>query len=498
MTFEDFGRLNEPDELKEFQRQKDDSFKVVAPQEDKAKVLTYGITDGLFDASRSTLTVRGQKDFNNPPIAVDDTGTAKQGETSILVDALANDRDLDGDRASLSITKFIGDGVSAEGTKLRIQLRPQARVVPYVIEDADGAVAMALIYVPAGSNGLPFVVDGKTIKMGADSTVKVSLADYVSRPTGGTVAVTSPDTVSTSPADNLQFEVTSATELSLTSTRGYVGPAALMLQVTNSTGQGDKAAQAAYVTVPVQIGPDIPVLRCPDHEVLLAADGPARTFDISRLVQGVVADGARRGHRAVRGVVGPGRRPRRPIAAGLRRTPGRAAGPARRPGRQRPVRSSVKAKGSAESFKIRVRVTSSPPARHAARRAHRGTRRRHEPDRQPRAVPRQPAHRPAVRDQPRPTVVSGAGMTRQPARGCQLTVTATDSRARRGPRGGLRSPTPRAAAPPSARSSSPCATSPTPMAAPTAVADRVLGSSARVDFRPPAYDGGLPILGATR
>ena len=336
VTFEDFDRLNEPGELKEFQRQKDDSFKVVAPQEDKAKVLTYGITNGLFDASRSTLTVRGQKDFNNPPIAVDDTGTAKQGETSILVDALANDRDLDGDRASLSITKFIGDGVTAEGRKLRIQLRPQARVVPYFIEDADGAVAMALVYVPAGSNGLPFVVDGKTIKMGADSTVKVSLADYVSDPRGGRIAVTSPDTVSTSPADNLQSEVTSATELTLTSTGGYVGPAALMLQVTNSTGQGDKAAQTAYVTVPVQIGPDIPVLRCPNHEVLLAADGPARTLRHHPTVQGVVAGRARRGQGTVRSVVGPGRRPRRPVAAGHGRTPGRPPGPARRPGRQQP------------------------------------------------------------------------------------------------------------------------------------------------------------------
>ena len=35
---------------------------------------------------------------------------------------------------------------------------------------------------------------------------------------------------------------------------------------------------------------------------------------------------------------------------------------------------------------------------------------------------------------------------------------------------------------------------PDPMAAPVAVADRVLGGTARVDWRPPPYDGGLPIL----
>ncbi len=233
--------------------------------------------------------------------------------------------------------------------------------MPYVIEDADGAVAMALIYVPAGSNGLPFVVDGKTIKMGADSTVKVSLADYVSDPRGGRIAVTSPDTVSTSPADNLQSEVTSATELSLTSTGGYVGPAALMLQVTNSTGQGDKAAQTAYVTVPVQVGPDIPVLRCPDHEVLLAADGPARTFDIARLCKVWWPTGLDEGTAQFEASWDPAADR---VDLSQQGTGGRQvvlqAQPAAQAGTTGAV--TIRAKGSAESFKVRVRVTSSPPA----------------------------------------------------------------------------------------------------------------------------------------
>ena len=101
---------------------------------------------------------------------------------------------------------MIGDGAVIEGRKVRITLRPQARVVPYLIEDADGAVAMALIYVPAGNNGLPYVVSGKTIKMNPDSTVKVDLADYVLDPRGGSVALTSPDTISTSPKQNLQAQ----------------------------------------------------------------------------------------------------------------------------------------------------------------------------------------------------------------------------------------------------------------------------------------------------
>src|SRR6478736_919608 len=360
VSFVDLSTLNDADVLKDFQRQKDDTFKVVAPEVGPAKVLTYGITDGLFDPSKSTLTVRGQKDFNNPPTAVDDTGLAKQGETSILVDALANDRDLDGEQSQLKIVKFYGDGVTREGRKLRIQLRPQARVVPYVIEDADGAQAMALIYVPAGNNGLPYVVSGRTVKMGADSTVKVPLGDYVLDPRGGTVSVTSPETVSTSPADDLQSTVTSGTELALTSTNGYVGPAALMLEVTNATGPNDKAGQTTYVTIPVQIGPDVPVLRCPDHEVLLAADGPARSFDIPRLCHAWLPDGMDGSAAAYEATWDPaadrvdlsqsGQGGRQVVlkaqAAATAGTTGAVA---------------IKAKGGAETFKIRVRVTSAPP-----------------------------------------------------------------------------------------------------------------------------------------
>ncbi|GAB3063611.1 Ig-like domain-containing protein [Intrasporangium mesophilum] len=489
VDFVDFASLNDADTLRQFQRQADDTFKVVAPEEGPAKVLTYGITDGLFDPSKSTLTVRGQKDFNNPPTAVDDTAVAKSGETSVLVDALANDRDIDGDQASLKITRFVGDGVTREGRKLRIQLRPQARVVPYVIEDADGAAAMALIYVPAGNNGLPYAVDGKVIKMGADSTVTVSLGDYVADPRGGRVSVTSPDTVSTSPSDDLQFDLTSATELSLTSTNGYVGPAALMLEVTNSTGINDKSAQRAYVTVPVQIGPDVPVLRCPDHEVLLAADGPARTFDIPRLCHAWLPTGMDDSTAQYAATWDPAA-----DRVGLAQSGagGRQVSLKAEAGAQAGTTGAVRvmAKGSAESFLIRVRVTSAPPI--ATMRPVlvegliAGTRR---------AVNLgqyldSPLTAPQCSLQ-ESDVTSGTGVTAS-ANGCQLTVAASD-RAR-----GDATITVRVLDAPGR----PAAigqvrvtvrSKPDPTGAPVAVADRILGSTARVDWRPPAYDGGLPI-----
>ena len=76
--------------------------------------LTYGISNGLFDPSRSTIAVVPDPNAKNPPVAVDDTAKPKQGETSTLVDALANDRDIDGTRESLTISAVLSPDATVE------------------------------------------------------------------------------------------------------------------------------------------------------------------------------------------------------------------------------------------------------------------------------------------------------------------------------------------------------------------------------------------------
>ena len=67
VQFERFDKLNDADVLKDFKRQSDNTFRVVAPDEGAgAKVLTYGITDGLFDAVSLDPDRAGSEELQQP------------------------------------------------------------------------------------------------------------------------------------------------------------------------------------------------------------------------------------------------------------------------------------------------------------------------------------------------------------------------------------------------------------------------------------------------
>jgi fibronectin type 3 domain-containing protein len=245
--------------------------------------LTYGIGNGLFDPSRSTITVVPDPTAKNPPVAVDDTAKPVEGQTSAVVDVLANDRDIDGTRESLKVSAVLSPDAAVEGNQVRVQVKPFPYTVPYVITDEDGLTAMALIYVPTGESGVPFVVSGALIEMDKDSTKSVKLADYVKSPRARVVSITTGDNLSASPRDRLRVEADGRSGLNLTSSGGYIGPGAVMLEVSDQESVEQKDFKTAYVSIPVQIGPKIPLLRCPNYSVSLNAGGLARTVDIPTL-----------------------------------------------------------------------------------------------------------------------------------------------------------------------------------------------------------------------
>ena len=167
-----------------------------------------------------------------------------------------------------------------ENGRVRVKILDHPYAVPYVIEDEDGARAMALIQVPTGANGQPFVAAGSLIQMDPDSSRTVALNDYVKSPRGRVVSVTTAATVSAAPAENLAVSLDDNRTLTLTSSGGYVGPAAVMLEVTDQDAVDQKDFGTAYVSIPVQVGPKVPLLRCPSTEVTVLAGGLDRVIDI--------------------------------------------------------------------------------------------------------------------------------------------------------------------------------------------------------------------------
>jgi hypothetical protein len=247
------------------------------------KHLTYGISNGLFDPSKASITVISVPGYTNPPIAVDDTAKPKVGDTSALVDVLANDRDIDGPREQLRISQVLSPDGVVEGNQVRVQVKPYPYSIPYVISDEDDQTAMALIHVPTGEAGAPFVVAGSVIEMDPDSTKSVELADYVKSPRAKVVSMTTADNLSASPREKLAVTADGKSGLTLKSSGGYVGPAAVMLEVSDQETVDQQDYKTAYVSIPVQIGPKIPLLRCPGYAVTLNAGGLPRSVDIPTL-----------------------------------------------------------------------------------------------------------------------------------------------------------------------------------------------------------------------
>ncbi|QIM22414.1 fibronectin type III domain-containing protein [Phycicoccus sp. HDW14] len=276
--------LNPSDTLKQWRIDADHVLQTKVPDDTTAlHQLVYGISDGLFDPSRATVLVRAVKGYLNPPVANDDVAAPKPGETSTLVDVLANDTDVDSDPATLKIVDVLSPDAAVEDGRVRVKVLDHPYAAPYVIEDEDGQRAMAVVNVPTGANGQPFVVAGKVIEMDPDSTETVALNDYVKSPRDRVVSVTTADTLSASPAQDLSASLTDNKTLQLTSANKYVGPAALMVEVTDQDAVGQKDFGTAYVSIPVQIGPKVPLLRCPDGAVTVQAGGLDRTIDIPTL-----------------------------------------------------------------------------------------------------------------------------------------------------------------------------------------------------------------------
>ncbi|CAM3626388.1 Ig-like domain-containing protein [Nocardioides zeicaulis] len=249
--------------------------------------IVYRVTNGIAE-SRATMTLDTAKDFDNPPVVYDAFGSA-QDSGSVVVDVLDGAYDPDGDADDLVVEDVLGDPRSTvvDGSKVRADRGPSPKVLPFVVRDADGAVATASVYVPPTGTGLPYVLPGKTVRVDEGGRTTGRLSDYVAAPDGADVRVASarrswsatPSSLSAGPDGAQGFELTAAP--------GYRGPGAVLVEVTTARdagGNDDTSTTAdgatALLSIPVQVGDDKPSLECPSTVLPLSA-GQRYDLDIA-------------------------------------------------------------------------------------------------------------------------------------------------------------------------------------------------------------------------
>jgi hypothetical protein len=250
-------------------------------------VVVYRVTNGL-DESRSTMTLQTTKDYNNPPVVYDAFGRANDSGSGV-VDVLEGAYDPDGPAGGLVVTDVVGDPSArvVGGAQGRVDRGEAPKVLPFEVRDSDGAAAVASVYVPPTGNGLPYVVGDALIRLDPGDTVTGKLSDYVAAPDGADVRLASgrgswsasPSALSVGPDADSRF--------SLSADDGFRGPGAVLVEVTSSrdkSGNEDTTTTedgaTVLLSIPVQVGDDRPSLECPSTVVPISA-GQRYDLDIA-------------------------------------------------------------------------------------------------------------------------------------------------------------------------------------------------------------------------
>ncbi len=247
-------------------------------------VLVYSVTNGLSE-SRATMTLQTAEGYNNPPIIYDAFGRVNDSG-SVVVDVLEGAYDPDGPVDDLSVVGVSGDDSATvvDGVSVRANRGVAPKVLPFVVQDGDGAAATASVYIPPTGTGLPYVVPDAQITLDSGDTTTGKLSDYVAAPDGADVRLASgrrswsasPDVLSAGPDGNSGF--------TLSAPASFRGPGAVLVEVTTATdasGNEDTTTTedgaTVLLSIPVQVGDDKPELECPSSVLPISA---GQTYDL--------------------------------------------------------------------------------------------------------------------------------------------------------------------------------------------------------------------------
>ena len=245
--------------------------------------VTYGITDGSAAPSLAQVTVRAVPGAKLPPVANDDIASAPAaGAGTVTVDVLRNDYDPAGPPGDLRVSAAPA-GVTVRGGSLTIPLRPAPREVPYQVKAPDGLTATAVVDVPGTATSRIRVKPGARIVVKPGGSVSVPLSSVLIDSLGRALKITTLDQLFASPHGDVSVDAHQTTAFTVHALGRYTGPGAVTVQVYDGASLQDKDGLTTTVTIPVQVGPDVPLLRCPAAALPVIEGGSPQAYDIGLL-----------------------------------------------------------------------------------------------------------------------------------------------------------------------------------------------------------------------
>jgi large repetitive protein len=256
--------------------------KVPSSPADAPVEFTYGDTDGSTPSLAQVIVypVAGAK---VPPIASNVAAPQPpSGASTVTVNVLKNDDDPVGSPGDLRIS-WVPAGVTVHGASLTIRLAAQPREVPYQVTAPDGLTATAVVDVPGTQTSAIRLRPGARITLGRNGSVTVPLSSVLMDTSGRQLKITTTDQLTASPAGDLAVNANQATAFQVHALGGYTGPGAVTVQVYDGATLQDPHGETAIVTIPAQVGPDVPILRCPATPIQVVQGGAPVSYDIGQL-----------------------------------------------------------------------------------------------------------------------------------------------------------------------------------------------------------------------
>ena len=243
---------------------------------------SYADTDG-GTPSLAQVIVHAVPGAKVPPIANDDVAPAPAaGAGSVTVNVLKNDDDPLGSPGDLKVS-WAPAGVTVGGPDLTVRLEAEPREVPYQVTAPDGLTATAVVYVPGTQSTAIRVRPGARITLKEDGSRTVPLSSVLDDTSGRQLKITTVNQLSASPGGDLTVSANQASAFQVHALGAYTGPGAVTVQVYDGATMQDPHGAVATLTIPAQVGPDVPVLRCPQDPIQVVEGGAPVSYDIGQL-----------------------------------------------------------------------------------------------------------------------------------------------------------------------------------------------------------------------